>query len=135
MAFLVGNQEYSLLRLRALHLIVLNDELFLKDFDGVKLLRSLCFCQHNLTKITFPEHSKEIEVLKPNAPSHTLLRGGFACGLRFDDLLALLQCSSWLLIAGLLLLGLSDRGRRRLQRVTAIACIIFRIIGGLWRLL
>lgn len=35
MSFLIGNQEYSLLRPRALNLIVLNDELLLEYLDGV----------------------------------------------------------------------------------------------------
>ena len=73
MTFFVRNEEDPLLGLGALDFVVLNDEFFLQDLDGVKLLRCLGLGEHDFAEITFTEHSKEVEVLKSN-PSTWLLR-------------------------------------------------------------
>ena len=51
-SLLVRNQEHSLLRTCALDFVILNDKLLLQDLDGVQLLCTLGFCQHDLTEVT-----------------------------------------------------------------------------------
>lgn len=62
-SLLVGDQEDSLLGPGALNFVVLDDELFLEDFDGIKLLRTLRLCQHDFTKITLAQNSQEVEMV------------------------------------------------------------------------
>jgi hypothetical protein len=62
-AFLVGNQEDALLRLGALHFVILDNEFLLQHFDGIELLGALRLRQHDLTEVTLTKHSKEVEVI------------------------------------------------------------------------
>lgn len=64
MPLLVRNQEHSLLRTRALHFVVLDNELLFENLDGVQLLGGLGFSQHDLAKVTLAQHSKEVEVVQ-----------------------------------------------------------------------
>lgn len=54
MPFFVGYQEDPLLRFRAFNFIVLDDEFFLENFDGIQLLGCLRLREHDFTKITLP---------------------------------------------------------------------------------
>lgn len=74
---LVGNQEHPLLRTRALHFVILDNELLLQNLDGVQLLGSLGFSQHDLSKVSFTQHSKKVEMVQ-SYPLASALRVG--CG-------------------------------------------------------
>ena len=53
MTLLVGSLEDTLLRARACYFIVLDDELFLKDFDGVETLGQLVLGEHDLLSVSY----------------------------------------------------------------------------------
>ena len=61
--FLVSNQENALLRLGALHFVILDNKFLLQHLDGVELLGALRLRQHDLTEVTLTKHSKEVEVV------------------------------------------------------------------------
>ena len=61
---LVRDQENSLLRTRALHFVVLDDELLLQNLDGVQLLGTLRLSQHDLSEVTLTQNGKEVEVVQ-----------------------------------------------------------------------
>lgn len=67
MSFLVGDQKHTLFGFGRLDFIILNDELLLKDLDGVKLLGALGFCQHYLAKVTFAQDGQEVEMVQSNS--------------------------------------------------------------------
>ena len=69
MLFLVRDEKNSLFRTSALYFVVLDDEFFLQNFDGVQLLRSLGLCQHDLTKVTLTQHSKKVKVVETDTNS------------------------------------------------------------------
>ena len=50
-----------------LNLVVVNDELLLEDFDGVKSSGFLRLREHDLSEVALSEHCKEVEVIQANA--------------------------------------------------------------------
>lgn len=64
MSLLVSDQENSLFRASALDFIVLDNELFLQDLDGVQLLRALGLSKHDLSEVTLSKNSEEVEVVQ-----------------------------------------------------------------------
>lgn len=57
MSLLVRDQKHTFLGPSALDFVILNDELFLQDFDSIYLFRALRFCQHDFSKVTLTQDS------------------------------------------------------------------------------
>ena len=55
-----------------LHFIIVNDELFLQNFDRIEVVCLLLFRQHNLSEVTLTQHGKKIEIVQTNFPSSFL---------------------------------------------------------------
>ena len=85
MPLFVGDQEHTFFGTSTFHFIILDDELFLKYFDGVQFLRCFSFSEHNFAEIAFAEHGEKVEVIETNPTTGTL----GVCGWR-DFLLLLL---------------------------------------------
>jgi hypothetical protein len=71
-ALLVRDEEHPLLGPYALDLVVFDNELLFENLDGVQLLRRLGLGQHDLTKVTLSENSKEVEVIEADAAARAL---------------------------------------------------------------
>lgn len=67
MTFFVGDEEHPFFRLGTFDFIVLDDELLLKNLDGVKLLRGFGFSKHDFSKVSFSKNSKEVEMIEPDS--------------------------------------------------------------------
>lgn len=67
MPLLVGNQEHPLLGFGAFHFVVLNNEFLFEHFDGIQFLRGFRLRQHDLTKVAFAQHSKEVKMLQTDS--------------------------------------------------------------------
>ena len=75
-SFPVCDQEDSLFRPYAFNLVILNNELLLKNLDGVETPAPLRFGQHDLSEVALAEDSQEIEVIKTNPLSRAGVCGG-----------------------------------------------------------
>ena len=69
MPLLVSNQEYPLLRFRALHFVVLDDKFLLEHFNSIQFLRRFRLRQHDLAKVAFAQYREKVEVLETDPPS------------------------------------------------------------------
>ena len=50
------------------HLVIVDYEFLLQDFDGVEIRSLFLFGKHDLPGIPFAEHSKEVEIVQSNLP-------------------------------------------------------------------
>lgn len=54
-----------------LDFVIVDYELLLQHLDRIQAIRLLLLRQHDLTEVTLPEHSKEVEVVEANlSPPH-----------------------------------------------------------------
>jgi hypothetical protein len=61
--FRSGITPNSVIGCTPLNLVIVDDEFFLQDFDGIQPVRLLFLGQHNLSKITLAEDSQKVEVV------------------------------------------------------------------------
>ena len=79
----VGDKEDTLLGPDAFYFIVLNNELLLKNLDGVEFPTSLRLGKHDLAKVTLAKHGQEVEVVETDLLTCAWIcsrREGLLCG-------------------------------------------------------
>ena len=79
-ALLIGNQENTLLRFRALDFIVFNNKFFFEHLDSIKFLGGLCLGEHDFPEISFSKDSKEVKMIEADSSGALLLGRRFLNG-------------------------------------------------------
>ena len=108
------SQLYRSIGVAPFHFIVVDNKLFLQNFDRIQRISSLFLCKHDFTEIPLSKNSQEIEIIETHFP---LANGGTLCRGHFLGCTNYLSLLSPLRYVLLLLLWRGNLGRQTLRRV------------------